>query len=206
MFQKVASDISKVVFDTGLTNVADIEKQILPSGLSVDDSLKEVIAKLGENILLRRSCCVEPATSSSILCSYQHNSVGLNMSQIATLVSFSIKGYSSKVDRDALHKIGMHIAAANPLYLTRDEIPGDVLEREKSVIMDSVKKLNKPEKIMNRMIEGKMGEFYKQSVLMDQLYILDEKQGSIAKMLQKLGKETNCILGIEKFVRMQVGK
>ena len=72
--------------------------------------------------------------------------------------------------------------------------------------MDSVKKLNKPEKIMNRMIEGKMGEFYKQSVLMDQLYILDEKQGSIAKMLQKLGKETNCILGIEKFVRMQVGK
>lgn len=48
MFQKVASDISKVVFDTGLTNVADIEKQILPSGLSVDDSLKEVIAKLGE--------------------------------------------------------------------------------------------------------------------------------------------------------------
>ena len=186
--------------------MGDLEKQPLPSGLSVGDGLKEVIAKMGENILLRRSCYFEPAAPSSILCSYQHNSIGPNMSQIATLVSFSVEGDCSKLNRDALHKIGMHIAAANPLYLTRNDIPAEVLEKEKNVILDTVKKLNQPEKIMNRMIEGKMGEFYKQSVLMDQLFILDEKQGSISKVLQKLTKETGCTLGIEKFVRMQVGK
>ena len=202
----MAKDISSIVFNTGITEVAEIEKQKLPNGLSVGDGLKEVIAKLGENIILRRSCFMEPATPSSILCSYQHNSIGPNMSQIATLVSFGVKGDSQKVDRDALHKIGMHIAAANPLYLTRDDVPAEAIEREKSLIMETVKKMNKPEKIIARMVEGKMGDFYKQSVLLDQLFILDEKQGSISKMLQKLGKECGCTINIERFVRMQVGK
>ena len=128
------------------------------------------------------------------------------MSQIASLVSFSVEGDGSKLDQDKLHKIGMHIAAANPLYLTRAEVPEAALEREKSVIMETVKKLNKPEKILNRMIEGKLGDFYKQSVLLDQLFILDEKQGSISKLLQKLGKEAGCKVAIEKFIRFQVGK
>ena len=75
-----------------------------------------------------------------------------------------------------------------------------------SVNMETVKKLNKPEKILNRMIEGKLGDFYKQSVLLDQLFILDEKQGSISKLLQKLGKEAGCNVAIEKFLRFQVGK
>jgi len=100
----------------------------------------------------------------------------------------------------------MHIAAANPLYLTRDDVPAEAIEREKSLIMETVKKMNKPEKIIARMVEGKMGDFYKQSVLLDQLFILDEKQGSISKMLQKLGKECGCTINIERFVRMQVGK
>lgn len=202
----MAKDISNIVFNTGITEVAEIEKQTLPSGLTVSDGLKEIIAKLGENIILRRSCFMEPATATSILCSYQHNSIGPNMSQIATLVSFGVKGDSQKVDRDILHKIGMHIAAANPLYLTREDVPAEAIEREKSLIMETVKKMNKPEKIIARMVEGKMGDFYKQSVLLDQLFILDEKQGSISKMLQKLGKECGCTINIERFVRMQVGK
>lgn len=206
VFQKLARDISDVVFKTGLVDVSEIEKQALPNGLTVGDGLKEVISKMGENILLRRSCCLEKGAPSSILCSYQHNSVGPNMSQIASLVSFSVEGDGSKLDQDKLHKIGMHIAAASPLYLTRAEVPEAALEREKSVIMEMVKKLNKPEKILNRMIEGKLGEFYKQSVLLDQLFILDEKQGSISKLLQKLGKEAGCKVAIEKFVRFQVGK
>ena len=71
--------------------------------------------------------------------------------------------------------------------------------------METVKKLNKPEKIVNRMVEGKLGEFYKQFVLMDQLFILDEKQGSITKYVQKIAKEAGCKISIDRFVRMQVG-
>ena len=55
------------------------------------------------------------------------------------------------------------------------------------------------------MVEGKLGEFYKQYVLMDQLFILDEKQGSITKYLQKIEKEAGCKIGIDRYVRMQVG-
>lgn len=127
------------------------------------------------------------------------------MSQIAALVSFTITGDKSKVDQDMLRKIGMHIAAAHPMYLNREEVPAEKLDAERALIMETVKNLNKPEKILNRMVEGKLGEFYKQSVLLDQLFILDEKQGSISKVLQKLSKESGCVISVDRFIRMQVG-
>ena len=127
------------------------------------------------------------------------------MSQIATLVRFSITGDKTKVDSEALRKIGMHIAAAHPLYLSRNDVPAEKLESERALIMETIKNVNKPEKIINRMVEGKLGDFYKQSVLLDQLFILYEKQGSITKYLQKLSKESGCKIAIEQFVRMQVG-
>lgn len=127
------------------------------------------------------------------------------MSQIATLVRFNITGDKTKVDSEALRKIGMHIAAAHPLYLSRNDVPAEKLESERALIMETIKNVNKPEKIINRMVEGKLGDFYKQSVLLDQLFILDEKQGSITKYLQNLSKESGCKIAIEQFVRMQVG-
>ena len=127
------------------------------------------------------------------------------MSQIATLVRFSITGDKTKVDSEALRKIGMHIAAAHPLYLSRNDVPAEKLESERALIIETIKNVNKPEKIINRMVEGKLGDFYKQSVLLDQLFILDEKQGSITKYLQNLSKESGCKIAIEQFVRMQVG-
>ena len=216
IFQSLAGDITKVVFETGLTNADEIQQQKLPSGTTVGDQLKGVIAKLGENIVLGRSKTLELSSPNNILCryyisdnpithSYLHNSVGPNMSQIAALVSFSITGDKSKVDNEALRKVGMHIAAANPLYLNRTDVPAEKLEAERALIMEEVKKLNKPEKIVNRMVEGKLGDFYKQSVLLDQLFILDEKQGSISKYLQTLSKQSGCKIAIDSFVRMQVG-
>ena len=149
--------------------------------------------------------CAGIISDNPITHSYLHNSVGPNMSQIAALVSFSITGDKSKVDNEALRKVGMHIAAANPLYLNRTDVPAEKLEAERALIMEEVKKLNKPEKIVNRMVEGKLGDFYKQSVLLDQLFILDEKQGSISKYLQTLSKQSGCKIAIDSFVRMQVG-
>ena len=127
------------------------------------------------------------------------------MGQIAALVSFKLDGSTAKLDSEKLRKIAMHIAAANPAFLTRNEVPAEKLDRERALIMETVKKLNKPEKILQRMVEGKLGEFYKQYVLMDQLFILDEKQGSITKYLQKIEKESGCKIGIDRYVRMQVG-
>ena len=127
------------------------------------------------------------------------------MGQIAALVSFKLDGSTAKLDSEKLRKIAMHIAAANPAFLTRNEVPAEKLDRERALIMETVKKLNKPEKILQRMVEGKLGEFYKQYLLMDQLFILDEKQGSITKYLQKIEKEAGCKIGIDRYVRMQVG-
>lgn len=128
------------------------------------------------------------------------------MSQIAAAVSFGVDGDASKLDRDALHKIGMHIVAASPAYLRREEIPAEILAAERRVVEEEVKRLNKPEKIAKKMAEGKLGEFYRQKVLVDQLFALDEKQGSVGKMVEKLGKQAGCKVTIEGFVRMQVGK
>ena len=215
-FQKLARDISSLVFTTGVTSVDALQQSKFSDGLSVADRLHETIAKMGENIVLHRCASLEAASPSSILCrytislfflcSYEHNSVGPHMSQIAALVSFSVDGDASKLDRDALHKIGMHIVAASPAYLRREEIPAEILAGERRLVEEEVKRLNKPEKIAKKMAEGKLGEFYRQKVLVDQLFALDEKQGSVGKMVEKLGKQAGCKVAIEGFVRMQVGK
>lgn len=68
MFQKLAGEITDIVYETGLTNSEDIQKQVLPSGITVGDHMKEVISKLGENIVLGRSATLEVSSPDSILC------------------------------------------------------------------------------------------------------------------------------------------
>jgi elongation factor Ts len=100
-------------------------------------------------------------------------------------------------------EIAMHIAAANPTYVRREEIPSDVLEREREIYREQVK--DKPAQVVDKIVEGKLESFYEQFCLLDQFSIRDPKtriRELVQRAIGKLGEN----ITITRFVRMKVGE
>ena len=100
-------------------------------------------------------------------------------------------------------EIAMHIAAASPQYVKRDEVPGDVLERERGIYRDQVK--DKPAQVVDKIVEGKLNSFYEQVCLMDQPSIRDPKQ-TIGQLVQAAIAKLGENISIARFVRLKIGE
>ncbi len=105
--------------------------------------------------------------------------------------------------------IAMQIAAANPTYVCREEVPADVLDKEKEILLAQMandpKTANKPAAVKEKMILGKVGKFYKENCLVDQAFVKDDKQ-SVAQHTAQVGKELGGEIKIVKFVRYEKGE
>jgi elongation factor Ts len=102
--------------------------------------------------------------------------------------------------------VAMHIAAANPIAVSSEDIPADVVERERGVYLEQVKGEGKPEKMWDKIVEGKLNKFYKESTLLDQIYVKDEEQKkTIRDIVTEAAAKTGENLVIRRFVRYAVG-
>jgi elongation factor Ts len=99
----------------------------------------------------------------------------------------------------------MHIAAAAPLYATRDQIPADVIEKEKAVYRAQMESSGKPANVIDKIVEGKLGSFYGQSVLPEQPTIRDPKV-TVKQMLDTASKSLGGTLAVAEFLRFKVGE
>ena len=100
-------------------------------------------------------------------------------------------------------EIAMHIAAASPQYVRREDVPGDVLERERSIYREQVK--DKPAQVVDKIVEGKLNSFYEQVCLLDQPSIRDPKQ-TIGQLIQAAIAKLGENISINRFVRLKVGE
>ncbi len=100
-------------------------------------------------------------------------------------------------------EIAMHIAAASPQYVKRDDVPGDVLERERAIYRDQVK--DKPAQVVDKIVEGKLNSYYEQVCLMDQPSIRDPKQ-TIGQLVQAAIAKLGENISVARFVRLKVGE
>ena len=139
---------------------------------SVDAKITELVATIKENMQLRRSAIL--SVNKGVVASYIHNAYAPNLGKIGVLVALE-----SEAAADALYdlgkKIAMHIAAVKPKALTVERLPADVVEREKSIFADQARASGRPEEIIQKMIEGRMRKFYEESVLLEQVFVLDGK-------------------------------
>lgn len=106
---------------------------------------------------------------------------------------------------ELVKNIAMHIAAANPQYVSSEDVPEEVLEQEKEIIRDQFKDSNKPPEIIERIVLGKLGKFYEEVCLLDQPYIKDDKisiKDLLASYIAKFGEN----LRIRRFARFELGK
>ena len=171
----------------------DFEK----SGKSFSDVLNEKILKIGENIKIRRFEFVEGLTSS-----YIHAD-----GKIAVLVKFDCDSniYENVNFKNMAKDVAMQIAAINPLYLSRSEVPESVVEHEKSILMgqDDIKK--KPEQIAQRIIEGRIGKYFKENCLLEQEFVKDSSM-NILQYVEKVSKSIGSKVSISKFFRYERGE
>ena len=185
-------------------NPADVEALMAcktEAGETVDEALKNLILVIKENIKVRRFTRYEGVCAAYIHAGGTH----------AVLVNFDTTDeVAAKPEFAAYGKdIAMQIAAANPTYVCREEVPADVLDKEKEILLAQMandpKTANKPEAVKEKMILGKVGKFYKENCLVDQAFVKDDKQ-SVAQHTAQVAKELGGEIKIVKFVRYEKGE
>ena len=189
-FQSFVGKVAEIV---AAENPADVDAlKALPYGAegNVGDALTALIAKIGENMNLRRFARIE-----GNVCTYTHGG-----GRIGVLVQ--AEGSLEDADAyEAARDAAMQIAAINPLYLSQETVPAEDLEKEKNIILAQMKEdpknANKPEAILEKMLGGKINKFYEQNCLLQQEFVKDSDQ-KVGKYLESKGVKLVGFVRFEK--------
>jgi elongation factor Ts len=143
------------------------------------------------------------STSEGLIGSYIHQG-----GKIGVLIELNCESdFVARTDdfQNLLKELGMQIAAASPQYVRREDVPADVLDRERSIYRAQMESSGKPPQVIDKIVEGKLNSFYEQTVLVDQVSIRDSKQ-TVSQMLQAAIAKLGENIGVARFVRFKVGE
>jgi len=201
IFQDFVRNVAKLVLEQG-TDVETLGAAQYPGGGTVQETLTDNIAKIGENQSLRRAAVLEVA--QGIVVPYVHNQVVPGLGKIGVLVALESAAPAETLT--ALGKqIAMHVAAAHPVALTAEELPAELIERERSIAMEKAKESGKPQNIIEKMVEGGLAKFRKENALTSQLFVMDGKT-PVAEVVANAAKEAGTAIELKGFVRFQLGE
>jgi elongation factor Ts len=201
-FQNIVGAVSKLALDADGDVVKLGEMPFPGTGHSVSAELTEAIAKIGENMNLRRTQTVSVA--DGVVESYIHNAVKPGMGKIGILVALESTG-----DKAALSALGkqlaMHIAAAQPQAISPDELDQDVVARERAIILEQVKESGKSAEIAEKMVEGRMRKYFEEVTLLSQVFVIDGET-KVADAIKNAEKDAGAPIKLTKFVRFALGE
>lgn len=199
--------VKEVVEQAADTTVSDIdaflaEPWALDSSVTVSEKLAAMIAKIGENMNIRRFEKI--VSEDGIVVSYIHAG-----GKIGVLVEAKTES-NSDIVKEALKNVAMQIAALNPKYVSTDEVPDDYKEHEKEILMaqakNDPKNAGKPENIIEKMITGRLNKELKEVCLLEQEYVKAENKETVAKYLEQVSKEVGTSVTLKQFVRFETGE
>lgn len=185
-FQEMVGAIASAAL--GVSNTSELSNELI-AGKSVSETITDNIAKIGENMTLRR---METVQAEKVV-TYVHNSATQNMGQIGVLVA--INGEDSEFAR----QVAMHVAAANPQALSSSELDQSVVEREKHILTEQARESGKPEQVIEKMIQGRMKKFLAEVTLLGQDFVINPDL-TVEAAAREAGVE------IVSYVRMAVGE
>jgi elongation factor Ts len=199
-FKTFVKDATKLALKEG----GDLEKLLAsPMGsATVQHTLTELVAKIGENMSVRRAAAL--SVDPGVVASYVHNATSPELGKIGVLVGLKSTGDKEKLSALA-KQLAMHVAAASPLAISPEHLAPEVVERERNVQAEIARQSGKPENIIEKMMEGRMRNFYKETVLLEQTFVVDGET-QVGKLLEKTAKEIGASITVEGFVRFQVGE
>ena len=201
-FQEFVISISDVAIKNN-GNLDEILNSNFPnSEKNVKDTLTDKIAKIGENMSIRRSEIV--SVSNGTIIGYMHNAVHDGLGKIGVLVALE-----SKADKTSLQKLGkelaMHIAATSPSSISIENLSSELVERERKVLIDQAMASGKPEDIAKKMVEGRLRKFYSEVVLLEQTFVIDGET-KVSDVIKKVSKDLNQDIKINSFIRYNLGE
>jgi len=193
-FQGFVSKVAKLALN--VNNLDELKAADL-DGKSVEQTMTDLIATIGEHMALRRMERVN-VTQGEIV-GYVHGALADGLGKIGVLV-----GLESSADSNTLQTIGkqvaMHVAAANPQFLDKTSVSADVMERERTVLKEQAIASGKPAEIAEKMVEGRMRKFYQEICLVEQAFIMDTD-----KTVEQAVKDAGDIK-VVAFQRVQLGE
>ncbi|HEY3009873.1 MAG TPA: translation elongation factor Ts [Micromonosporaceae bacterium] len=185
----------RLVEHADATRPADVDALLgstLADGRTVADAIQEQSAKIGEKLVLNRVAVLDGTVAV-----YLHRKSQDLPPQVGVLVEYTGKE-DEAADADA-RGVAMQIAAMRPRYLTRDEVPADVVESERRIAEQTAREEGKPEAALSRIVDGRVNAFFKDFVLIEQASVADQKK-SVKQVLAEAG------LTVTRYVRFEVGQ
>ena len=174
----------------------------IPGAGSVADTINEKIASMGESVVPRRVGRLAPGEGNGIVGSYIHAG-----GKIGVLVEAkgSVSGEGAGEVEALLRDVAMQVAAASPRFATRADVPESEIEKEKDIFRGQAAESGKPEKVVEKIVSGKIEKFFAESCLVEQEYIKDTSL-TVGKLVEEAGKKLGSPIEITRFVRLQLGE
>ena len=187
-FQELVKEIANQALETKASSVEELNESKLPSGDTVDGRMKEAIATIGEKLSIRRFA-IRSKSDNDAFGAYLHMGGRIGVLSVV----------EGTTDEEAAKDVAMHIAAINPKYVSSDQVSEEELSHEKEVLKQQALNEGKPEKIVEKMVEGRMRKYLQEICAVDQDFVKDPDQTVESYLKSKGGK-------LVDFVRYEVGE
>lgn len=173
---------------------------------TVQNAITEVAAMMGENVKLGGGFAIS-APSYGVLSTYLHTSPKPGLGRIAGLIS--LEAEDKDVSLDTVQRVGselaMHVVAAKPLFLTKEDVSSDALGNERDILRSQAESTGKSQMAIDKMVEGRLRKYFEEVVLMEQKFVVDDTV-TIKNLLSNLSKEVGSTVKIGNFLRVEVGE
>ncbi|MCZ8313171.1 MAG: translation elongation factor Ts [Magnetospirillum sp.] len=200
-FQDFVRNVTKSAIATG-DDVAALGAAAYPTGGTATEALTALVAKIGENMTLRRAVVLK--VSAGAVATYVHSSVAPGLGKIGVLVALESTGDVEKLNALG-RQIAMHIAATNPISLDIASVDPAALAREKAILSEQAAASGKPAAVVEKMVEGRIRKFYEESVLLEQVYVVDGET-RIKDVVAKAAADVGAPVKLVAFRRFGLGE
>jgi translation elongation factor Ts len=202
-FQKLVSTIGEMALNMGGDRDSVGASTYPGSDKSVDEIVSEHVGSIGENLQFRRMASLEH--DGCIFGVYVHNAVVGDMGKIGVAVALNYAGDKREEVGALAKQVAMHVAATSPVCVEPEEVPADMISREREVLTEQARQSGKPDNVIEKMIEGRIRKFYEEICLAKQTFVIDG-ENSVEKALQIAGKELGGDITLSSFVRFALGE
>lgn len=202
-FQDIVRNVANVAVTTDGSAEAVGTAMYPGSDKSVNDTIKDAVGTIGENMSFRRSAML--TVKDGVVATYVHNAVVNDvLGKLGVLVAIETAGGHDEARKFA-RQVAMHVAATNPLALSADQVDPAAVERERAIFTEQARESGKPDAIIEKMVEGRIRKFYEEVVLMKQAFVLNPDL-TVEAALAEAEKLIGAPAKITGFVRMALGE
>ena len=200
-FQALAKSIAEAALKTD-GGVEAVLKAPINGGSTVEAAITAAVAKIGENMTLRRSAVL--SVDQGVVASYVHAAIAPGLGKIGVLVGLKSPGDKAKVTALG-RQVAMHIAAASPLAVDAERIDPQTIARERAIFAEQAKESGKPANIIDKMVEGRLRKFYEEATLLKQAFVIDSER-TVETVLKDAAKDLGGAVTVTDFIVFRLGE